>query len=65
MLIGEHGADRRLLAIAAAIEAVVSPRSAEFPHELHAALAAAGWLGTQSGNARRYFRSPVGYLRFD
>jgi aspartyl-tRNA(Asn)/glutamyl-tRNA(Gln) amidotransferase subunit A len=25
MLIGEHGADRRLLAIAAAIEAVVSP----------------------------------------
>jgi aspartyl-tRNA(Asn)/glutamyl-tRNA(Gln) amidotransferase subunit A len=29
MLIGEHGADRRLLAIAAAIEAVVSPRSAQ------------------------------------
>jgi aspartyl-tRNA(Asn)/glutamyl-tRNA(Gln) amidotransferase subunit A len=28
MLIGEHGADRRLLAIAAAIEAVVSPRLA-------------------------------------
>ena len=26
MLIGEHGADRRLLAIAAAIETVVSPR---------------------------------------
>jgi len=25
MLIGEHGADRRLLAIAAAIEQVVSP----------------------------------------
>jgi aspartyl-tRNA(Asn)/glutamyl-tRNA(Gln) amidotransferase subunit A len=29
MLIGEHGADRRLLAIAAAIEAVVSPRLAQ------------------------------------
>ena len=28
MLIGEHGADRRLLAIAAAIEAAVSPRQA-------------------------------------
>jgi aspartyl-tRNA(Asn)/glutamyl-tRNA(Gln) amidotransferase subunit A len=28
MLIGEHGADRRLLAIAAAIEQVVSPPSA-------------------------------------
>jgi hypothetical protein len=25
MLIGEHGADRRLLAIAAAIEKIVSP----------------------------------------
>jgi aspartyl-tRNA(Asn)/glutamyl-tRNA(Gln) amidotransferase subunit A len=29
MLIGEHGGDRRLLAIAAAIEAVVSPRLAQ------------------------------------
>jgi aspartyl-tRNA(Asn)/glutamyl-tRNA(Gln) amidotransferase subunit A len=29
MLTGEHGADRRLLAIAAAIEAVVSPRSVQ------------------------------------
>jgi aspartyl-tRNA(Asn)/glutamyl-tRNA(Gln) amidotransferase subunit A len=28
MLIGEHGADRRLLAIAAAMDAVVSPRLA-------------------------------------
>jgi aspartyl-tRNA(Asn)/glutamyl-tRNA(Gln) amidotransferase subunit A len=28
MLIGEHGADRRLLAMAAAIEAAVSPRQA-------------------------------------
>ena len=28
MLIGEHGADRRLLAIAAAIESAVSPRVA-------------------------------------
>jgi Asp-tRNA(Asn)/Glu-tRNA(Gln) amidotransferase A subunit family amidase len=27
MLIGEHGTDRRLLSIAAAIEAVVSPGS--------------------------------------
>ena len=29
MLIGEHGADRRLLSIAAAIEAAVSPSLAE------------------------------------
>jgi len=28
MLIGEHGADRRLLSVAAAIESVVSPRLA-------------------------------------
>jgi len=33
MLIGEHGADRRLLAIAAAIEAVVSPRLAQAASE--------------------------------
>jgi aspartyl-tRNA(Asn)/glutamyl-tRNA(Gln) amidotransferase subunit A len=35
MLIGEHGADRRLLAIAAAIEAVVSPRLAQAASERH------------------------------
>jgi hypothetical protein len=29
MLIGEHDADRRLLAIAAAIEVVVAPRSVQ------------------------------------
>jgi Asp-tRNA(Asn)/Glu-tRNA(Gln) amidotransferase A subunit family amidase len=28
MLIGEHGADRRLLSVAAAIETAVSPRLA-------------------------------------
>jgi aspartyl-tRNA(Asn)/glutamyl-tRNA(Gln) amidotransferase subunit A len=33
MLIGEHGADRRLLALAAAIEAVVSPRLAQAASE--------------------------------
>ena len=33
MLIGEHGADRRLLALAAAIEAVLSPRLAQAASE--------------------------------